>query len=232
MVMRVMRIGFAREMICRKKLLPVVMVSLGLAGCASGPTIQLPVTAVPDQPGVRIVDKTRSRAPESSNLAFGYANVMSCRYGIMKIDGDKIAPTPVDYMRSYLSSKVPSTTTIEVDRFDIYTNSSAGFHKALAGTAIHTTVGATVMFGAYKPPKDGTLIGCSEAEAGEYTSGEVKASAVPILIYLIGTYDGKPFRLRTISDLNAVGVYPSPTDLKIAMDTTLAALVKRFAVDR
>lgn len=216
------------ERIHMTKLLALLLASLALAGCVSTPIMRLPTSDLSDRSDVTIVDRSKSGAIEIS--AFTYGNIYSCHYGTMKVDGDKITPAPVEYMRTYLSSKLASPARIDVERFDIYTNSKARFLKSLAGTKISPYAGSMVTFGRYEPTGE-TIVGCKGADAGEYAYGEVNASVVPILIYLNGAFDGKPFRLRTISDANTQGVYPSPNDLKTAIDMTLDALTQRLAAD-
>lgn len=209
------------------KLLPLLVVSMALVGCVSAPTMRLPTSDLSDRSDVTIVDKSKSGAIEIS--AFTYGNIYSCHYGTMKVDGDKIVPVPAEYMRRYLSSKLTSPVRIEVERFDIYTNSQARFLKDLAGATI-STGWSRVTFGRFEP-KGEKLIGCKGTDTGEYVYGEVNAPVVPILIYLNGAFNGKSFRVRTISDANTQGVYPSADDLKTAIDMTLDSLIKRFAAE-
>lgn len=205
-----------------RQILLIITVALTavVCGCASLPVAQIPTVAIPQTDKVVFEDKTVS--PNAGPYMFAEGNIYSCHYGIKKIGSGAMQPNRMVLLHSYLDNQIfkgSQSHTAIVNRFDIYWNRDvalryhAGVPFAFAGDL------------AASAATSGLIIGCKDAEEGEYYSSEVPSKDYSaIVIYLNILIDNQRYKIRT--------VYPvfedSDTKSRWSADLT-AAVGKVFA---
>lgn len=189
---------------------------LVLSGCATRQVVHIQVAPIPAQDNVKFVDE-RTSAHEVSFI-FGTGNVASCHYGIEEIKNDAMDPDRMVLLHSYLDSKVLNDAKphdVVVARFDIYWNR----HLYLEGMALGPVAQTT--------SASGLVIGCQDAQEGEYYRAEVPGpNYSPIVIYLDSVIDGRKYAIRTVYPMLEDSDTKSrwPAALTAAVDKTFATL--------
>lgn len=181
-----------RALVCLCSLVTVVV-----AGCSTLPVAQMSAASPPVNNNVKFIDERTS--PSAGPFMFAEGNIFSCHYGIKKIGPKAMQPDRMALLHSYLANQIFSGAqehTAVVKRFDIYWNQDvalrhqAGLPFALAGEA------------AASAATSGVVLGCKNAEEGEYYSAEVPpGNYSAIVVYLRVVLDGQTYNVRTAQPL-------------------------------
>lgn len=168
----------------------LISVAMLLAGCSSLPVAHIQSTPLPQKDNVTFTDQRTS--PSEPTYMLGEGSLYSCHYGISRLKEEAIVPDRMTLLHAYLDNEVfkgDKPRSVVVTRFDIYWNRHAASEQN--------------MFGGFWTP--GSVVGCKDADEGEYSASEVvNAQVSPIVIYLYLTIDGKEYKVRN--------VYPSPSE--------------------
>lgn len=180
----------------RRYILTPILGFLVFAGCASFPVTHVETGPIPQQDHIVLKDQ-RISPPETGSL-----NGFSCHYAIKKIDEASIDPPRLTLLGAFLANHVYIDNVahqVTVSRFDIYWNfqrlaKSSPSVAGPLGVAVETLL-------SYKPYvfNGDVLIGCKDAEEGEYFLSEFPDDgATPIIIYLNVNIDGKDYKIRSL----------------------------------
>ncbi|MGH8362226.1 MAG: hypothetical protein ACRESQ_02615 [Gammaproteobacteria bacterium] len=200
----------------------LAILALALSGCATRQVVHIQAAPVPDQDNVKFVDE-RTSTHEVSTM-FGTANVYSCHYGISEIEAGGMDPDRMVLLHSYLADKVLNDSkphTAMVIRFDIYWNR----HLHMEGAALGVVGEAT--------SASGVVIGCPDAQEGEYYKAEAPGpNYSPIVIYLDSVIDGRKYVIRTVypiaEDSDTKSRWPGALTAAVEKTfATLGSMVKR-----
>lgn len=193
---------------------PVLLILL-VVGCAALPVAQMQEATIPSHDNVTFRDERTS--PSSGSFMFAEGSVYSCHYAIKKIGDGAVHPDRMMSLHSYLDNKVFKDNMphmVTVTRFDIYWNKHV------------VTEGQVFGLPGEQVSSSGNVIGCKDAQEGEYYSSEVpdRLNDMAIVIYLQTMIDGQKYNIRT--------VYPilNDSNVKAKWSYSLAAAInKTFA---
>jgi hypothetical protein len=179
------------------------LLALTLLTTACMPTRLIVLTVPPSSSAsIKVVDHRVGKEDRSFLSAQG--NIYSCLYGISRIKESETLPERLDYLRSVIngSSVQDAVHVITITRFDIYVNSQAELKDSMPSTitpasgsfaagAVQGAVGAAAKH-------NGAVVGCEGTDTGEYAADEREEHGRPVIVYLDGEADGKPFKIRQI----------------------------------
>ncbi|MGH8284079.1 MAG: hypothetical protein ACRESE_09585 [Gammaproteobacteria bacterium] len=181
---------------------PVILILL-VGGCATLPVAQMQEAAIPLHDNVTFRDERTS--PSSGSFMFAEGSVYSCHYAIKKIGEGAVHPDRMISLHSYLDNQVFKDNkphTVTVTRFDIYWNKHV------------VTEGQVFGLPGEQVSSSGNVIGCKDAQEGEYYGSEVpdRLNDTAIVIYLQTMIDGQKYNVRTVypifNDSNAQSKWP------------------------